>query len=109
MITILNDGVPNGSFVIVDGTQNLQYTEENAGGTNLDLSIGSIGNGLYYLDGYIAEFIVISGVVSESGRQKVEGYLAHKWGLQGTLSNDHPYKLTGPNPMIQITMVLTIT
>ena len=33
--TILNDGVPNGSFVIVDGTQNLQYTEENAGGTNL--------------------------------------------------------------------------
>ena len=29
-------------------------------------------------------------------RQKIEGYLAHKWGLAANLPIDHPYKTFAP-------------
>ena len=28
--------------------------------------------------------------------EKAEGYLAHKWGLEGNLPDDHPYKNSAP-------------
>ena len=42
------------------------------------------------------ELIVINGTVSTDTRQKTEGYLAHKWGLQANLPAGHPYKSTAP-------------
>ena len=42
------------------------------------------------------ELIVINGTVSTDTRQKTEGYLAWKWGLQANLPNDHPYKTAAP-------------
>ena len=42
------------------------------------------------------ELIVINGTVSTDTRQKIEGYLAHKWGLTSSLPNDHPYKSIVP-------------
>jgi hypothetical protein len=49
-----------------------------------------------YLNGMISEFIVIPGAVSTSDRQKLEGYLAHKWGLTNSLPAGHPYKSVAP-------------
>ena len=40
--------------------------------------------------------IILDGVPSTSDRQRVEGYLAHKWLLTGSLPADHPYKSTAP-------------
>lgn len=34
---------------------------------------------------------------SSSVRQKAEGYLAHKWGVEGNLAVDHPYKSAPPS------------
>ena len=48
--------------------------------------------------GKIYELIALSSVPSTADRQKVEGYLAHKWGLTANLPVDHPYKLLGPAP-----------
>jgi len=45
-----------------------------------------------YLNGEIHELIVINGATG-TDTLKIEGYLAHKWGLTGYLPNDHPYKL----------------
>lgn len=45
-----------------------------------------------FFGGDIAEFIAVTGVVSAADREKMEGYLAHKWGLAGNLANAHPYK-----------------
>ena len=42
------------------------------------------------------ELIVINGTVSTDTRQRTEGYLAWKWGLQANLPNDHPYKNIAP-------------
>ena len=45
-----------------------------------------------------AEIVVSSTLLSTLDRQKLEGYLAHKWGLGANLPNDHPYKTVGPKP-----------
>jgi hypothetical protein len=35
--------------------------------------------------------------ISQDTRQRLEGYLAHRWGLQSSLPNDHPYKNAAPS------------
>ena len=45
-----------------------------------------------------AEVVFTSSSLATLERQKLEGYLAHKWGLTASLPADHPYKLTGPLP-----------
>ncbi len=61
-------------------------------------------------NGQIAEVIVYNGVLSLADRQRVEGYLAHKWGLTANLPSDHPYKVTPPlNTATQSSAALTLT
>lgn len=47
-------------------------------------------------NGPIGEVIASPGVLSVTDRQKVEGYLAWKWGLVANLPITHPYKLSPP-------------
>ncbi len=42
------------------------------------------------------EIIIIDDEVDTDTRQKIEGYLAWKWGLEGDLAGDHPYKRSAP-------------
>jgi len=46
--------------------------------------------------GFIAEIIVVNAALSELQRQRLEGYLAWKWGLVASLPSNHPYKLLAP-------------
>lgn len=46
--------------------------------------------------GDIAEVVLIHSVPTPEDRQKLEGYLAHKWGLAALLPSDHPYKSSAP-------------
>lgn len=55
-------------------------------------ALGTIGSGM---DGYIAETVILSDVTLAT-RQKLEGYLAWKWGLVANLPSDHPYKNAPP-------------
>ncbi|MCH8526975.1 MAG: right-handed parallel beta-helix repeat-containing protein [Kiritimatiellae bacterium] len=48
-------------------------------------------------NGAAAELIVINGALSDADRKKVEGYLAHKWGLEASLPSTHPYKSQAPH------------
>jgi hypothetical protein len=58
---------------------------------------GNGSNANENMTGYIFEFIIYNGsVLTTLERQKVEGYLAWKWGLQSTLPADHPYKAAKP-------------
>ena len=52
-----------------------------------------VGNDLY---GSIAEAVAYDRSLSDGVRQKLEGYLAHKWGLVSALSSAHNYKNTKP-------------
>lgn len=62
--------------------------------------IGRQGAGNYY-NGGIKEIMFVTGVPSEDNRQTIEGYLAWKWGVEGNLSNTHPYKTIAPTQLIQ--------
>ena len=45
------------------------------------------------VEGFIAEMIFFSDLTET---QKIEGYLAHKWGLESNLDSSHPYALAAP-------------
>jgi hypothetical protein len=70
--------------------------------TTSHLSLGGIigtgaGNAAS-LNGSIAELIVLPTISSTDTRQRIEGYLAWKWGLTANLPAGHPYKTIGPTP-----------
>ena len=46
-----------------------------------------------WLNGYINEIICINSDISVANYQRLEGYLAWKWGQRGLLPASHPYKL----------------
>lgn len=58
------------------------------------LHIGRFTSTLGYLNGHIAELIITSSLFDTSTRQKVEGYLAYKWGI--ALPAGHPYTSKPP-------------
>jgi hypothetical protein len=57
------------------------------------LRIGQREDATGFSEGQTKELIVFPG---SPDRQKIEGYLAHKWSLQGLLPAGHPYKSTAP-------------
>jgi hypothetical protein len=48
------------------------------------------------VNGLIGEIIVTSSLAFTDNRQRLEGYLAWKWGLEANLPANHPYKLLPP-------------
>ena len=64
-----------------------------------------------YVDGGGQQFGIMKEIVlipmgGDTTRQRVEGYLAHRWGLAANLPADHPYKLpTSINPPAEISNV----
>ena len=55
-------------------------------------------NASRFFYGTYAELVLVTRVLTTLERQKIEGYLAHKWGLTANLPAGHPYKLVGPTP-----------
>ena len=52
-----------------------------------------------YMIGNINEVVLFSNTLTTPQRQQVEGYLAWKWGLQGSLPSTHPfYKIPTATP-----------
>lgn len=47
------------------------------------------------INGLIAEVVILETAASTADRQKLEGYLAWKWGLAENLPPDHPYRVDG--------------
>jgi len=61
-----------------------------------------------FFSGYIAEFIYFPAGVSTAQRNDIEGYLAQKWSLTGSLPANHPgltntYYVAGANSSIVLT------
>lgn len=96
----------NGSSTTLD-LANLITTSTNTAPSSIaytvdsNLHIGAIrasGNLVYSPAMKFAEVIVSSTLLSTLNRQRIEGYLAHKWGLTADLPSGHPYKTVGPTP-----------
>ena len=62
--------------------------------TSQVFSVGGSQANKGFLKSGISEFIIYNVALSTVDRQKIEGYLGHKWNL--TLSSGHPYVATPP-------------
>lgn len=60
-----------------------------------DLAIGR-NTSVNPYEGYVGEIIIYSGSLGTTDRQKIEGYLAWKWGIQTSLPTNHPYYTEKP-------------
>ena len=90
---------------VLDGT-----SQDFAYGSPVILSIGTTGNVVAnnfskdrtnasrVWNGDLAEVLIYNELLPVSDMRKIEGYLAHKWSLQGNLVGSHPYKNTPPIP-----------
>ena len=82
-------------------------------GANTSATIAQVGTlnfGTPYLNGVIYEILYYNNTLSTSQRQLIEGYLAWKWGLTGSLPANHPYKqnipgLGPPVPLLSFGML----
>lgn len=50
----------------------------------------------YRYRGFMGEIVFAKGDLSTDNRQRMEGYLAHRWGTQASLPTDHPYRNAPP-------------
>jgi len=60
------------------------------------ISLGAWQNLSETSKGEVAELVVFNEVLSTTDRQKIESYLAHKWGLSSNIPSSHPFKSTSP-------------
>ena len=96
----------NAESVSLDLAQNITTstnTSPNATGYTVDndLHIGAFrANGTVFASPAVkfSEIIVLASIATTDTRQRIEGYLAHKWGLTANLPADHPYKTSVPVP-----------
>lgn len=108
--TLSNDGwfiassifkeATNTNRVRVNGANEATSTYASVSGisSSARLRIGTVQSDLDgLLSGNIAEMVFVVGTPLDSDTEKkVEGYLAHKWGLTANLPSDHPYKSAAP-------------
>ena len=87
------------SFVYFNGSQAGSNTTSATISGTATLMIGAyrdtVPKELY--SGNISEIVLYSTIISITSRQQVEGYLAWKWGIQGSLPISHPYRFAPPS------------
>lgn len=89
----------NNVTTYLDGTAGTTGTNNVSGVTTTTVtSVGALYSGTgtpnTFLNGDIGEIIVCSDIAE---REKIEGYLAHKWGQSSRLPSGHPYKNAAPS------------
>jgi hypothetical protein len=87
---------------VFTGSSNTYYQNGTAGTTvassgNFGYSNYEVGGSfgeesLVPLNGSVGEVIHYNSALNTTQRQQIEGYLAWKWGLEGSLPANHPYK-----------------
>ncbi len=61
-----------------------------------EVRIGMRSDGFWPYAGRIGEVVITNTALSAADRQRLEGYLAHKWGLEANLPAGHPFKSLPP-------------
>ena len=77
-------------------TTGIPLTETKASGYTIGAFIGGAYGG--HFPGDMCEVVILNSEASTDTRQRIEGYLAHKWGLTANLPANHPYKVNPPAP-----------
>jgi hypothetical protein len=88
---------PTNQIIYENGTAKSTLAPIPAGVVSGIVALGNrFGANSFGMNGKMSEFVFVSGTLSTADRQKVEGYLAWKWGTQADLPVGHPYKNSPP-------------
>jgi hypothetical protein len=80
----------------VDGIDRAQKVYTTTLATTMNFTVLADKNALQMIDGAVGEVVVVHDDLTLATRQKIEGYLAWKWGTVAKLDAGHPYKLAAP-------------
>jgi len=88
-------------YQYIDGTVIASSTSFQTNGTTANtqssgLFIGMSSNSTSFANAKIAEIIIVHNDVTTDTREKLEGYLAWKWGLEANLPTGHTYESAPP-------------
>tara|TARA_Y100000114_G_scaffold117121_1_gene111483 strand:- start:7463 stop:8992 length:1530 start_codon:yes stop_codon:yes gene_type:complete len=100
MITAARVSNTNNGFVNGSASDSTGLTDNGSISNSDVFDIGARAVGAGAMTGDIAEVLVGGATLSTSDRQRLEGYLAHKWGMTANLPSDHPYRLVPPTVSI---------
>ena len=92
--TIQPDGAYGSDYFMVYGSDTRWTGGLSAGGGQNFIGRGTPG--YQSLNGDLAEFVVFTSTLSDADRDRVHGYLAHKWGQTAIIPGGNPYKTTAP-------------
>lgn len=103
----LTAGITTLATTTVNTSSNQTTASLNGGASSLDNNISSYNAGYTYIGkdssvsqfwfkGKFMEMIIYNSVLSGPQIQKIEGYLAWKWGIQNKLPTNHPYYSVKP-------------
>ena len=98
---ILDSGISSAAYSVlcyqVEGGAYILYVNGvNMGEGSDSQTISALDKLGGTLKGEIAEAVAYDRVLPGLTREKIEGYLAHKWGLDGLLPSTHKYKVALP-------------
>jgi hypothetical protein len=80
----------------LDGNETTGTTTVTAMNSNQMLIGSSPAGSDSEMSGDISEVVVFLSALTTADSQRMEGYLAHKWGLTANLPANHPYKNAAP-------------
>jgi hypothetical protein len=83
-------------YLMTNGVVIGSQASSNRNSSSLNNSIGGFLPQNLYSTFFLREFFVYSRALSTSEYQQLEGYLAWKWGLQGSLPGGHPFRMLKP-------------
>jgi hypothetical protein len=97
----MDSGLSTANYSVVvwqmaPGAYSLYVNGNNKGSSTSSLSpdaFNKVGNDF---SGSIAEVVAYDRGIANGVRQKLEGYLSHKWGLENSLPSVHSYKVAKP-------------
>ena len=88
----------SGAFNTINSPHIIEYTPAAGRGNPMSgVTVGNFdqqnagGSGIQY------EILALSAAPSVADRERIEGYLAHKWGLTANLPSGHTYKTSSPS------------
>lgn len=102
---IINGPTSADAYLSVNGGSNLPVSAAGNSGTFIPQSTDVVRVGIGYFNGSVSDSAIRGGISevimsaspwSTDDREKLEGYLAWKWGLEGDLPAGHPYKSAPP-------------
>jgi hypothetical protein len=105
MYSSVLDGASNSPFL--NGTAGSGAASSgNFGFTTFGLS-SSFGLNIQRNKGFLFEVVVYATPLAASNRQRIEGYLAWKWGMTANLPANHPFKTVRPLDGLSVPLPLS--